>query len=103
MDWDVDEGREGYTRQTPSAYPAIHNAGLEKLEHKRQQQFRSIRREAGLGGLLTFAGGAWAVYLEIYQTGEPLQLNFNPPSPAVVCILGVLIWLHAKWRQASSK
>jgi len=103
MDWDEDEQREGYLKQTPAAYPAIHSAGIEKLEHQRQQQLRSIRREAGLGGLITIAGGAWAVYAEIFQSADPWQLRFNPPSPAVVCILGVLIWLHAKWRHASRK
>jgi len=101
MDWD--EEREGYIKQTPAAYPAIHSAGIEKLEHQRHQQLRSIRFEAGLGGLITIAGGSWAVYLEIYRIGDPWQLSFNPPSPSLVCIFGVVIWLHAQWRHASRK
>jgi hypothetical protein len=95
---DVDEEREGYINKVHPAYAPIHGASVNA---KARQHHRSTRVEEGIGMLIVIAGGAWAVYSAIAQIADPWQIRFYPPSPAVVCILGAVIWLHAKWRHAT--
>jgi hypothetical protein len=98
MDWD--EEREGYIKPPSPAYPAIHvPPNLQSGRH----HLLSLRGEEILSGLITIAGGAWAVYVVAVQQGSVWHLQLLPPGPAEVCGLGLLIWLHAKWRHASAK
>jgi len=94
---DCDEEREGYVKRNSPAYPAIHLA--EKDTPK--QSWISTRAEEGFGALVVIAGGVWAVYVVAVQQMSPWHFQFVPPGPAEVCALGVLIWLHSKWRHAS--
>lgn len=96
---DCDEEREGYVNPTRSAYPAIHAT---VYQSKSKRQTAPSRAEEVVGGLITIAGGAWAVYVVSFQNGDLWQLQFMPPSPVEVCALGILIWLHAKWRHAAN-
>jgi hypothetical protein len=95
---DVDEEREGYINKVQPAYPAIHDASADAQAHKR---YLSTRIEEGIGMSIVITGGAWAVYSVIAQIADPWQLRFYPPSPAAACIVGALVWFHAKWRHAS--
>jgi hypothetical protein len=100
MSWDDQRERESYVNRVQPAYPVIRGGSV----HQRVQGNRAnTRAEEALGGLITIGGGAWAVYSVLVQGADPWQLQFNPPGPAVVCIMGVLIWLHARWRRASPK
>jgi hypothetical protein len=95
---DCDEEREGYVNSSRPAYPAIH---APVQSSARQRHASSCRTEGALGGLITIAAGAWAVYVVTFQNGNLWQLQFSPPGPIEICALGVLIWLHAKWRHSA--
>ncbi len=94
---DCDEEREGYLNRPRPAYPAIHAvAAMSKRERT-----ASLRIEETLGAFITVAGGAWAVYVVTLENANLWQLRLSPPSPLVICALGILIWLHAKWRHSA--
>lgn len=97
---DCDEEREGYVNPTRPAYPAIRTP-TPVQSAARQRHASSCRTEAAIGGLITIAGGAWAVYVAYFQNGNPWQVQFSPPGPVEICALGILIWLHAKWRHSA--
>jgi len=94
---DCDEEREGYVNRPRPAYPAIHAPA----HSTKQRHSSSYRAEESIGGLITIAGGAWAVYVVTLQSGNLWQLQFSPPGPLEICALGILIWLHAKWRHSA--
>jgi len=97
MDWD--EEREGYINSPRPAYPPIH-APADQLAGR--HHLRSIHREEILAGLITVAGAAWGVYGTVVEHVSFWQLQLSPPGPAEICGLGILIWLHAKWRHANA-
>ena len=52
--------------------------------------------EAQFGSVIAAGGIIWAVAIASKQMGaEGLVL---PAGPLEVCGVGILIWLHAKWR-----
>jgi hypothetical protein len=60
----------------------------------------SIRGEESLGSLVAAGGIIWSVQQATKGLAELWQLKLLPPGPLEVCALGVLIWLHAKWRRS---
>jgi hypothetical protein len=60
----------------------------------------SIRGEESLGSLVAAGGIIWSVQEATKGLAELWQLKLLPPGPLEVCALGVLIWLHAKWRRS---
>jgi hypothetical protein len=51
-------------------------------------------------GLLTFGGGAiWATKVETIQISNVFHLLMTP-GPLELSAIGLLIWLHAKWRRS---
>jgi hypothetical protein len=64
------------------------------------QYFIRIRTEELLGSLLAAAGTIWATYVATGDYNSLLRMQIMPPGPVEVCALGILIWLHAKWRRS---
>ena len=62
----------------------------------------SIRGEESLGSLIAAGGIIWSVQEATKGLAELWQLKLLPPGPLEVCALGILIWLHAKWRRSVS-
>ncbi len=62
----------------------------------------SIRAEESLGSLIAAGGIIWSVQEATKGLAELWQLKLLPPGPLEVCALGILIWLHAKWRRSVS-
>jgi hypothetical protein len=60
----------------------------------------SIVGEERLGSLVAAAGTVWAVYLATLDYDALLRMHILPPGPIEVCALGILVWLHAKWRRS---
>jgi hypothetical protein len=57
--------------------------------------------EARMGALIAAAGVGWAVYHGTYEThnlSEGFTAIYLKSGPLEVCAIGILIWLHAKWR-----
>jgi hypothetical protein len=94
---DCDEEREGYLNPSRPAYPAIHASVVKS----KRESTAPARKEEIFGGLITVGAGAWAVYVVTFQNGNLWQLQLSPPSPLVICALGILIWMHAKWRHSA--
>jgi hypothetical protein len=99
VDWDA--GREGYER-VPISYapaaPVTKNTGTAPAN-----PLQSIRREERFGSLIAAAGTIWIVYVATQDYTNLWRLQINPPGPLEVTALGILVWLHAKWRRNLSR
>lgn len=97
IDWD--EGREGYVRTQDKFVPvvAVHKP---TKPAKGQGGLLSIRAEERLGSLIAAAGTVWAVYVATVDYNNLWRMQIMPPGPVEVCLLGILAWLHAKWRRS---
>lgn len=60
-----------------------------------------IQTETRLGSLIAAAGLIMAAKTGTMQIPTSLG-NFSfPPGPLELCGIGMIVWLHAKWRKAS--
>ena len=98
VDWD--RGREGYLDlpQKPvyasvAAKPAQKSKGGEPL--------LSISTEERFGSLITAGGLIWGAYAATSHFAGIISFDLVPPGPIEVCALGILVWLHAKWRRST--
>jgi hypothetical protein len=87
IDWN--EGRDGYV---PGPKPAG--------KANERQFFLRIRTEELFGSLLAAAGTIWATYVATSDYASLWRTQIMPPGPVEVCALGILVWLHAKWRRS---
>lgn len=54
--------------------------------------------EGRIGSIVAGLGLVWAAKVNTYNfTGLPPSVIF-PPGPLETCAVGILIWIHAKWR-----
>ena len=98
VDWD--SGREGYVNLRPK--PTYVASGKPAVMPTGERHLLSIRGEELFGSLVAAAGTVWAVYVATVDYACLWRLQIMPPGPAEVCVLGVLAWLHAKWRRSVS-
>jgi len=87
IDWN--EGRDGYV-PTPRAV----------TKASERQFLLRTRTEELLGSLLAGAGTIWATYVATQDYASLWHTQIMPPGPVEVCALGILVWLHAKWRRS---
>lgn len=94
--WDA--GREGYVDlpKAPTYAPVPKAAGKPQGE----RYLLSTRGEERVASLLAAGGMIWAVYVASTDYASLLTLRIMPPGPIEVCGLGILAWLHAKWRRS---
>jgi len=97
IDWDA--GREGYL-QTPVRSSAGVPAQKSQASVAAENTLAKIRREERLGSLVAAAGTIWTVYVATHDYTNLWRLQFSPPGPLETSALGVVIWLHAKWRRS---
>ena len=95
-----DRGREAYLDlpQKPVYAP------VPKPAHKPGSQggpLLSIRTEERLGCLIAAGGMIWGAYAATLNFAGVLTFELIPAGPREVCALGILIWLHAKWRRST--
>ena len=98
IDWDA--GREGYVASRDKFVPVV---TLQKPARKASgsNSLLSIRGEEYFGSLVAAAGMIWAVYVATVDYATLWQMQIMPPGPIEVVALGVLVWLHAKWRRST--
>lgn len=98
IDWDA--GREGYSQNRPAGVTVVQrsNRGAVATDSK----VASIRREERFGSLVTAAGLIWGVYVATHDYTNLLHFDLMKPGPKEVLALGILAWLHAKWRRSLS-
>jgi hypothetical protein len=58
--------------------------------------------EVRIGSLLAAAGLIWTARIASSDlTGlDALSFTNLPRGPLEVCAIGILVWMHAKWRQS---
>ncbi len=94
-----DRGREGYLDlpqkpvYAPIAKPAQKPQGKEPL--------LAISTEERLGSLIAAGGMIWGAYAATVHFAGIVSFELIPPGPIEVCALGILVWLHAKWRRST--
>ncbi len=98
IDWDA--GREGYdSTRDPSATVVEIRKPVNLPKHD-GARWLSIRGEERLGSLVAAAGTIWAVYVATMDFNSLWKMSIMPPGPVEVCSVGILAWLHAKWRRS---
>lgn len=98
VDWD--RGREGYLDlpQKP-----VYASVVAKPDQKRKggEPLLSISAEERFGSLITAGALIWGAYVATSHFAGVISLDLVPPGPIEVCALGILVWLHAKWRRST--
>lgn len=97
IDWDA--GREGYLQGRDKFVPVV---SIPKKTPKAQGEghFLTIRAEERLGSLIAACGTVWMVYVATVDYNNLWHMRIMPPGPLEVCAIGVLAWLHAKYRRS---
>ena len=97
IDWD--SGREGYVNSANRFVPVVSIPKPAK-KPKSQSSSLSVRAQERLGSLTAAGGTIWAVYVATVDYANLWRMQIMP-GPVEVCALGILIWLHAKWRRST--
>lgn len=59
-----------------------------------------INFEERVGSLVAAGGIIWAVRVATQNMSTLWNFSVTQPGPLEVCALGILVWLHAKWRRS---
>ena len=96
---DFDAGREGYLQSRDKFVPVV---DLRKPAKKSSGEgnLLGVRAEERLGSLIAAGGMIWMVYVATTDLDTLWHMRIMPPGPLEVCAIGVLAWLHAKWRRS---
>ncbi len=93
---DYNRGREAYLH-SPQTYVPVPSAD----KPSSGRHLLSIRAEERFGSLVAAGGTIWATYVATVDYAGLWRMQIMPPGPVEVCILGILAWLHAKWRRSA--
>jgi hypothetical protein len=58
-----------------------------------------IHGEERIASLVSAAGVIWAVQVAT-TSATPAPAMVFPVGPVEVCAIGILLWIHAKWRRS---
>ena len=97
IDWDA--GREGYVQSQDKFVPVVPVQKPIKPAKGKGGLF-SVRGEERLGSLIAAGGMVWGIYVATVDYDSLWRMQIMPPGPVEVCALGILCWLHAKWRRS---
>ena len=78
-------------------YRGRHGAALARS--RSVTPFLRIQTEERLGSLIAASGVVWGVHEATKGLADIWRFTISPPGPLEVCAIGILIWLHAKWRR----
>jgi hypothetical protein len=84
----------------PASYPVVAIGPVRKrtpIEHKSWS--RRIKTEERIGSLIASGGLIWCTQVLTVDIHD-LDSLMRTPGPLEVCAIGILIWLHAKWRRS---
>ena len=95
-----DARREGYVQSQNKFVPVVAIPKPGKMGPE-QRQLRSIRIEERFASLVAAGGTIWAVYVATQDYANLWRLQIAPPGPMEVCAIGILLWLHAKYRRSA--
>jgi hypothetical protein len=97
----VSDERQAYTpadvRQAYTPADAVYT----KTDRRRAMARQSTGHTEGRLGLMIAGGGMiWAAYIAKADYTTLWQPGLHTPGPLEVAGIGILIWLHAKWRRS---
>ena len=97
-----DRGREAYLDlpQKP-VYAAVSKPARKTKGQGGGTPLVSISTEERFGCLIAAGGLIWGAYAATVNFTGVLSFELVPAGPIEVCALGILIWLHAKWRRST--
>ena len=87
--------REGYSEVVTPAY-----APAAKVESRRSYP-TTAKTEERIGSIVAGIGVILLVRAVTGNLSDVMHLAMLPPGPLETCAIGILIWLHAKWRRAT--
>jgi len=90
--------REGYSDTPRAAYVAV----APSTPATPERRGLSIRAESRIGILIMLPGIIWFIYNTLTQPGYLMiaSVILPPTGPVGVTGIGILVWLHAKWRHS---
>jgi hypothetical protein len=59
-----------------------------------------INYQERVGSLVAAGGIIWAAQVASQDVSTLWNFSVTQPGPLEVCALGILTWLHAKWRRS---
>jgi hypothetical protein len=95
-DWD--HRHEEYFASSNKFIPVV--AVREPAKKQGRGNLLSIRAEERMASLIAAGGTIWAAYVATVDYNHLWRMQIMPPGPVEVCALGILAWLHAKWRRS---
>lgn len=87
-----------YEQRASDSYPSGVNTRPGK-PRSRSNRF-GIRTEERIGSLIAAAGVVWFVYLTTSDFTSLFRFDVLPAGPLELCGLGILTWLHGKYRRS---
>lgn len=99
VDWD--RGREGYldVPQKP-VYAPVSKPSKASTKGKSNEPLLSIPAQERFGSLIAAAGMIWGAYAATIDYAGVFSFELVRPGPLELIALGILVWLHAKWRRS---
>lgn len=59
-----------------------------------------IKNQERLGSLVAAGGIVWAARAATQNVSTLWSFSITQPGPLEICALGILMWLHAKYRRS---
>jgi hypothetical protein len=88
--------RQGYSQANQVAYVAV----PVESPVSRKRHINLTRLEQHLGSLISVVGLIWGVQVATRDFAAFTRIDLYSPGPLEIVGLGILIWLHAKWRRS---
>ncbi|MBV9436173.1 MAG: hypothetical protein JOZ44_08975 [Acidobacteria bacterium] len=85
--------REGYEETIVPAYAPAPKGSV--------RYPTSVRTEERIGSVIAGVGVIFMVKSVTHNLAGITHMGILPPGPLETCAIGVLIWLHGKWRRAT--
>ena len=89
-----------WSGETPRQGYVMGDRGLRAVvKIDRRPWWKRIKTEERFGCLVAAGGVIWGVQVGTINLLVPATLMLTP-GPLETCAIGILIWLHAKWRRS---
>ncbi len=85
--------REGFVEPPRPAYVAVR-----VTPSPRRNAF--CKYEERVGSVIAGVGLIWAAQVASSHYAILSHMAVWPPGPLEVCAIGILVWMHAKWRRS---